>query len=316
MTELERKEKRMRLEQLNCPVCNCTMHKLFFETRDFRLKTCDELFKIVKCANCGFIFLNPRPAQEEVVNFYPADFNRESPTWIHRLLSASLSPIRNSIIKILKKYKNSGKLLDIGCGSGRFLSLMQEQGFDVWGCELNANSREFAPRSLAGRIFYKELSECNFPEKSFDLVIMLQSLEHIYAVDKLFQEIKRILKDDGVLYIYVPDSDFFEFSFFGPYYFNLEVPRHLYCFTRNSLGNLLSREGFKVERFFRAHPLEIFTTPTSLYYGIWAYLEDKNISRNKMLKNLTFLPLIIARIILRLFFICDEQNISVACCKS
>ncbi len=303
------------LENINCPVCGSAEHKLVFKARDLRLKTCGEAFCVVACVNCGFLFLNPRPVKEDAIKFYPVDFNMETPTLIHRLLSVSLSAIKNSIVSKLKKYKKEGTLLDIGCGSGSFLSLMQEQGYDVLGCELNPNSKKFAPKSLDGRIIYKKLPECNFLAKSFDIVTMIQSLEHVHEVDRLFLEIKRIIKDDGIIYIYVPNSDFFESAFFGPYYFNLEVPRHLYYFTRKSMKGFLQNHGFKVDRFFKNHILEIASTPSSLHYGLWSWLEDKNIFKNKTLKYLTFIPLIFCRILLRFIFIFNDQNIEVVCYK-
>jgi len=305
----------MLLEKIDCPVCNTAEHRLIFKAKDLRLKTCDEIFNIVKCVGCGFIFLNPRPAKDEAINFYPSDFNREGPTLIHRILGVCLFPIDKSMVKTLKKYKKYGKSLDIGCGSGRSMLLMQKQGFDVWGCELNLNSKDFAPASLEGRIFYKDFVKCNFPSKSFDIITMFQSLEHINNLDELFKEIIRIIKDDGIVYIYVPNMEFFEFQLFGQYYYNLEVPRHLYCFTRNSISKLLLKYGFRADRFFKNHLFEIALTPTSFYFGLWSWLEDKNILKNNIFRRLTFFPFIILRLILRLFFIFSEQNLKVICSK-
>lgn len=301
--------------KINCPSCGNVEYKLIFQARDLRLRTSGEMFNIVRCASCGLGYLNPRPDNDQIISFYPSNFNQETPALIHKIWSACVSPIENSIIRTIKSYKKNGKLLDIGCGSGRFLSLMHKQGFDVWGCELNLDSKDFAPKSLEGRIFYNELSKCGFAPKSFDVVIMIQSLEHMSQLDELLVEIRRIIKDNGIVFIYVPNMDFFEFRLFGPYYYNLEAPRHLYHFTRRSISNLLSRHGFKVDRFFRKHPLEIFSSPTSLHYGLWAYWEDKNILKNKTLKRLTFFPLVIIGFILRFFLFYEEQSLTVVCHK-
>ena len=306
----------MQLEKIKCPVCNSSDHRLVFNAKDLRLKTCKDIFCVVSCANCGFLFLNPRPVKEEAINFYPPDFNREGPTLMRRALGACLMPIENSMIRMLKKHKKSGKLLDIGCGSGRFMQVMGKHGFDVWGCELNADSKAFAPKTLDGRILYGDLVECSFPAKSFDLITMFQSLEHMNNLEEVLKEVKRILKDDGIVYIYVPNMKFFEFRLFGPYYYNLEVPRHLYFFTRDSINKLLRTHGFKVGHFFRNHILELVSTPTSLHYGLWAWLEDKNILKNKLLKGLTFFPLIALRLILRIFSMFDEQNLKITCYKA
>jgi SAM-dependent methyltransferase len=222
---------------------------------------------------------------------------------------------QESIVKTFKKYKKSGRLLDIGCGNGSFLEFMQRFGYDVSGVELNPQAGKFTNSSLTGRIFYKDLKGCGFPDKTFDIITLMQALEHVYNLGEIFQEIKRVLKDDGILYLSVPNADFFESRLFGPYYYNLEVPRHLYFFTKISLKKLMSKNGFIVNRFFGSSVWELVSTPTSLYNSLWSFFQEKGLWINDAIKSMTFFPLVAYRLALRLFFIYDDQNLKILCHK-
>lgn len=301
----------MKLEEINCPVCASRNFDLFYEAKDYRLRFSEEIFNIVKCRNCEFIFLNPRPYQDQFFNFYPKDFHKNDTTLLYKILEPCFTLSLENTIRTLKRYKNEGKLLDIGCGNGSFILAMQKQDYDVWGVELNREAQKYMPPNLKRRIFFKELQECRFPDKTFDIITMFHSLEHIVDLGGLFEEVGRIIKEKGIFYICVPNTDFFESRFFGPYYYNLEVPRHLYFFTRQTLCNTLIKNGFIIVRVLKDNIFELVLTPSSFYHGLWNFLSDKNILKNRMLKYLSFLPLVIIRLFLRLFFIFDSQNLTI-----
>lgn len=303
----------MQLETISCPLCNCSDARTVFRSRDFRFKSADENFNIVKCKDCGFTYLNPRPDENEIAKFYPSDFNEIDRSLFYTLLNPCFKLAQQSTIKFFKKYKRGGKALDVGCGNGEFILAMQRHSFDAWGVEINSAAKEFTDRRLEGRIIYKDIEECGFSPKSFDIITMFQSLEHIYDLGALFTEINRVLKDDGLLYICVPDSDFFEARLFGPYYYNLEIPRHLYFFTRKSLEALLLKHGFKVTILLKESLYEMVSTPASFYHGIWNFLSDRGIRINNAIKSLTYVPLVMIRLIIRLIFLFQGQNLKALC---
>lgn len=306
----------MELENIVCPLCSHNENGVLFKSGDFRFNSGDRNFTVVKCKECGFMFLNPRPARNEIAGFYPPDFNKIDRSFSYKLLEPCFRLAQESTIKSFKKYKRSGKSLDIGCGNGEFILAMQRHGFDACGVEANPEAKKFADRRIEGCILYKDIKECAFPQKSFDVITCFQSLEHIHDLGGLFTEIGRVLKDGGLLYICVPDSDFFEARLFGPYYYNLEVPRHLYFFTKNTLQALLSRHGFKAVRLFRESLCEMVSTPASFYHGIWNFLSDRGIRFNKAIKSLTYVPLVIIRLIVRLIFLFQGQNLKVLFIKA
>lgn len=305
----------MQLETISCPLCNCSDAKTVFRSRDFRFKSSDKNFDIVQCKNCGFVFLNPRPAKKEIAGFYPQDFNKSDRSFSYGLLKPCFRLAQESTIKFFKKYKKDGKSLDIGCGNGEFILAMQRHGFEAWGIEVNPEAEKFTGKRLEGRILYKDIKECGFLPKSFDIITMFQSLEHIYDLTELFSEINKVLKDDGLLYICVPNSAFFEARLFGPYYYNLEVPRHMYFFTAKSLEALLLKHGFKVSSLLKESLCEMASTPASFYHGFWNFLSDRGIRINNAIKSFTYVPLVIMRLIIRLLFFYHTQNLKVLCAK-
>ncbi|MFH1239562.1 MAG: class I SAM-dependent methyltransferase [bacterium] len=305
----------MPLETINCPLCESAKQDNLYSSCDFRYSISSDRFSLAKCKACGFIFLNPRPAKEDIAKFYPGDFNRRPDSVLYKLIAPSFKAARQQTIRALKIIKGRGKVLDIGCGNGDFLLAMYEQGYDVSGAEPNAAAEEFCPAQIRGRIVYKNLEDCAFSNQSFDIVTSFQSLEHAHDLNGLLAEVSRILKDDGLLYLCLPSADFFEARFFKAYYYNLEVPRHLYFFNKKSLEAILSKHGFKTRVFLSETLFELVSTPASFFYYLKYYLQDKRIGTGKVFKGIFFIPLVLARALTRIIFIFDSQNLKVICRK-
>ena len=303
------------LEEIPCPICAGNEHKIIFKSGDFRFHTDANKFGLNQCLKCGFRFLSPRPAAPDMALFYPSDFNRRDTTLPYRIFFPFFRLAQASTVKLFKKYKFNAKTLDVGCGNGEFVSVMLKEGYDAFGVEPNHQAAAFADKSLAGRILYKDIWECGFSEKTFDIITMFQSLEHVYRPEKLFNELKRIIKPGGLLYICVPNNDFFEFLLFGPYAYNLEIPRHLYFFNRRTLANFLSKLGFKPELYLKDYLSEFVSTPASIFHSVCYFFEDKGMPINKFIKIIIYLPLIILKLILRFLFFSQGQNLKFLCRK-
>lgn len=306
----------MHLEKISCPICDSDDNRETIRSKDFRYNISDETFSVVKCDNCGFFFLNPRPLKLEVFKFYPSAFHQKDSSFFYKLIEPYFKIAQKSTINLLKKYKKVGKSLDIGCGTGGFVMAMLQNGFDAWGIEPNSEAGNFTDNCLTQRIFYKELKDCHFLEKTFDIITCFQSLEHIYDLNELLSGVRRVLKDDGLLYICVPDTNFFEFKMFGGYSYNLEVPRHLYFFTKRSVNDLLLRNGLMVERFLRNAIFEIILTPASFYHSLVYFLNDRKININAPLRYLFFMPAVFFRLMMRILLLFEGQNLKLICNKN
>ena len=174
------------LEEINCPICGSSEHSFFLKSKDFRFEIYSNAFQVVKCRGCRFLFLNPRPIQSSIGNFYPADFNKRDQSFLYKIIGRCFNISQKFTISLLKKYKNTGHILDIGCGNGDFLLAMNKFGYDVWGVEPNPGSELLASEQLKKRILYNDLKKCNFASDTFDIITLFQSLEHIHDLSGLF----------------------------------------------------------------------------------------------------------------------------------
>ncbi|HVP37001.1 MAG TPA: class I SAM-dependent methyltransferase [Terriglobales bacterium] len=253
------------LEYTKCDFCGENNPELFLEAESDATK---ERFKIVKCNNCGLIYLNPRPVKEIIGRYYPVDsyysyqdFTVKKLNYRGRLKQSAVEGYYNSknIFKkilsdllvrnflILPPKEKKGRLLDIGCGSGEFLNQMKNFGWEVYGVEINQESADIGnKRGL--NIFCGELGGADFPENFFDVVVLSQILEHVYSPGSYLEEIHRLLKEGGILIVGVPNIGCLEIQIFGRNCHALDVPRHLHFFGIASLKNYLEKYGFEIDK--------------------------------------------------------------------
>jgi 2-polyprenyl-3-methyl-5-hydroxy-6-metoxy-1,4-benzoquinol methylase len=136
------------MKHVNCNLCNSNEYKFFREIDGYHL---------VKCRNCGLVYLNPRPSQQEIKEKYSVEYH------IKRLLSKepeTAKEIEGEINKnigraeeIVSQFDNKGKLLDIGCGAGFFIACLRRYGWDVKGIDVSEWAAEFAREKLKLNVF-------------------------------------------------------------------------------------------------------------------------------------------------------------------
>jgi SAM-dependent methyltransferase len=135
-----------------------------------------------------------------------------------------------------------GAVVDVGCGTGDFLRAAAERGWRVFGTELgDAHAR--VEDSIEVRVSLGELGDL----APFDTITFWHSLEHVRDPATEIRRAHGLLGEEGRLIVAVPDTGGLQARVFGPSFFHLDVPRHLYHFDRRSLSRLLEREGFVVE---------------------------------------------------------------------
>jgi SAM-dependent methyltransferase len=137
------------------------------------------------------------------------------------------------------------KVLDIGCGRGHLLRAFQQGGCEVLGTEFSDDACRFAREVLKIPVKVGTLSELNFPDASFDVVVMWHVLEHVSDPRPTLAEVARILKPGGFFMVAVPDFGSPEAQLTKAGWFHLDVPRHLSHHARNSLTQQLSVAGLE-----------------------------------------------------------------------
>lgn len=156
-------------------------------------------------------------------------------------------------IRRLSKYVHCGRVLDIGCGSGRFLRALRGSGWDVAGLELNDDTATSA-RKVHG--LQVETSLDVFEDSSFDFICITHVLEHVRDPRHMLRECVRLLKSGGIIAIAVPNIDSWQAQLTQQNWFHLDLPRHLWHFSETWLLSAVKELGFElvaVRRLDLAH---------------------------------------------------------------
>ncbi len=209
-----------------------------------------ESFSISKCSDCHFLFTNPRPNQEHISQYY------ESKNYIsHQDASSNLT---NVVYKLVRKItlkqkvgwinefpKTKGRLLDFGCGTGYFLKAAEKDGWKVTGFEPNPTASAIA-RNKQKLTVYAETSALE-NEKKFDAITLFHVLEHVHDLEGTLQFLINKLKQRGNLYIAVPNSNAYDAALYKENWASLDVPRHLYHFTTETMERLAKTNNLKIK---------------------------------------------------------------------
>jgi SAM-dependent methyltransferase len=234
----------------NCPICQSTELKLFIECIDYTVSK--NKFTIMQCTSCGFRFTNPRPEEAESGKYYQSEnYISHSDTRKGLINSLYHYARRFTLKKKLKliTYANKekqGNLLDLGCGTGAFLNICKENGWQVQGIEPSADAREFAQKNYG-----LTLNDVNtwgkIADDSLDVVTAWHVLEHVYNLEEELKQVKRTLTSNGNFIVALPNCSSADAQFYGPYWAAYDVPRHIWHFTPNNVNRFFEKHGFMLQ---------------------------------------------------------------------
>ncbi len=195
--------------------------------------------------------LNPRPDADEIERYYDSDeyisHSGTSSGLINRLYRFAqhytMSSKRRLVVKTVGKKR--GQLLDIGCGRGLFLHMMQAVGWQVHGLEPNAAARAWCQQEYDLPVL--PMAELvNIPAQSMDVITLWHVLEHIHDLEHVLAELKRILKHDGRLLLALPNYTSYDANFYQEYWAGYDPPRHLYHFNPAVIEQLSDQYGLRL----------------------------------------------------------------------
>ncbi len=248
----------------HCPLCGATDVRAHLDTGKHTPE--GEAYSVVTCGGCGLRYTRPLPTPHELSALYgegyyvqntprlfSGDFVRhlfqQSVLWQHTRALLGRTP---------------GRILDVGCGNGDFLAGLKRRGWQVQGTEFSTTAATIA-RNKGVTVHEGDLASAHFPADSFDVVTLWHVLEHVPLPQVDMAEIRRILHDDGLLVVEVPNSASFTFRLCREQWYPLDVPLHLQHFTPATLQQLLTGAGFSPVRRQNFHHWD-FT------YGCYSYM--------------------------------------------
>ena len=230
-----------------CPVCGGAHLKRVMTCTDFYAS--GEQFELYSCEDCGFTFTQGVPVEAEIGKYY------ETPDYIshtdtrkgamnniyHYVRSYMLG--RKARLVAKEAHRKTGRLLDIGTGTGYFSDTMVRRGWKVEAVEKSPQAREFAKLHFDLDV-KPESALKEFAPGSFDVITLWHVMEHLEHLDEVWQRLHELLTEKGVLIVAVPNCSSYDAQRYGEYWAAYDVPRHLWHFTPGTIQQLASRHGF------------------------------------------------------------------------
>ncbi len=138
-----------------------------------------------------------------------------------------------------------GRILDIGCGTGDFLSAVNKN-WDKYGLEISKYAANKAKE--CSNIFVGDLEEAPYKDEYFDVIVMYHVIEHLKKPEEGIIKVRTMLKQNGILIIGTPDFDGAMAERFAENYRLLCDETHVSLFSRISLRYFLEDFGFEIEK--------------------------------------------------------------------
>ena len=250
----------IRWEESPCPLCSAERLHPMLEAADVDPGAGGLRFAIVRCERCGLLFTNPRPDAETMARFYRPSYPAFHRPKLLRNLSRSWYPFARLIGRPCRERRvlpwlGQGRLLDFGCGGGKFLLRMQGQGWKVVGLDRSPDVVSHLRDRLGVQALLGSLPYADFEPESFDIITMWSTLAHLHQPLSALRDAHRILAPGGKLYVEVPNIESWAFRWFGSRWAGLDLPRHLTHFSMATLRTMIECAGFRVQSIRRvAHP--------------------------------------------------------------
>lgn len=213
-------------------------------------------FVMVRCRDCGFHFVNPRPPAGHRADHHH-DYLPASPEAVAAWRRMMDRVRARSVALIRARVAPPARVLDVGCGFGFFLDAMREAGYGVTGVEVGAPGLAHC-RALGLDVRDAMLEQAELEPGSFDVVTAFYVIEHVHDPAAFVQGLRRLLRPGGLLLLRWPHSTplvrwtrgFTDLKLY-------DLPSHLQDFAPDTMTRLLSGAGFTGIR----HTVGGFTRP-------------------------------------------------------
>jgi len=234
----------------SCPICRSSLRLDTLVAPELDVYA-GKLYRYGHCSACDVLVLQNPPSDKNAadIDYSESGYYNNKKVKFSSLVALVSKLYTAHRVRTAKKFIadntfSGKKVLDIGCGKGRFLEQIKYVGGDIRGVEPTRRSFESARESLGNVIEHSIMSNGLFEIESFDMVTLWHVFEHLPDPISMLNACHEVLKPDGILIVAVP-------NFSGAFaksatWFNLDPPRHLIHFNEKSLPRLLKDNGFSV----------------------------------------------------------------------
>ncbi len=221
--------------------------KHFLTVKDYSVS--QETFDLYYDETLDMLITHPQPSLGNLGKYYESedyishtDNKRSVFEKLYHFIKGIALKNKLNLINFLQPQK--GRILDIGAGTGEFLSVAKNDGWQTIGVEPSDRAKSIAKNK--GISFVEATSELE--DHSFDLISMWHVLEHVPDLDKQIKELKRLLKPSGTLIIAVPNFKSYDANHYGKFWAAFDVPIHFWHFSKTAIKLLFQKEEMQLEK--------------------------------------------------------------------
>ncbi|MCH7564189.1 MAG: class I SAM-dependent methyltransferase [Gemmatimonadetes bacterium] len=256
-------------EIVDCNLCGSDRHRPLYIIQGSQ---------VVRCTNCGLVFLNPRLVPSRLTAIYESEgYYRRSQTEEgpprgyadYLSLRDHLRFVADEVLRPLKGM-TPGKVLDVGCSMGIVLDRFREHGWQPYGVDVSPYATDHARRELGITVFTGTVEQVDLPSESLDLITMLLTVEHLSDPKSVLRDLNNVLKPGGVLVVGTHDIEGFWPRIVGPRWRHFEMPEHVYLFSRRTLTRMLAEVGLETFRVTETATLAAVTSARDGGVGLYA----------------------------------------------
>jgi 2-polyprenyl-3-methyl-5-hydroxy-6-metoxy-1,4-benzoquinol methylase len=220
-------------------------NNIFFQkVRDYSVSK--EIFELHHNPEYDLLITFPKPSLEKLPSYYESEDYISHTDGKRSLFERMYHLIKNialkNKVKLINAQSQKGKLLDIGAGTGDFLVVAKNDGWDTTGIEPSEKAKTIAINK--GVNFAANLSDLE--NNSFDVITMWHVLEHVPNLEEYILELKRLLKPTGTILIAVPNFKSFDANYYGRFWAAYDVPRHIWHFSKTAIQKLFAEKEMKL----------------------------------------------------------------------
>jgi SAM-dependent methyltransferase len=213
-----------------------------------------ETFPIAECSDCSLRFTQDVPDAVGILPYYQSEDYISHSNTSKGIINSLYQSVRKRTLrrkrKLLQRVTGMGKgnLLDVGSGTGSFVSEMNLHGWFVTGLEPDEGARQVAKKEY--NVELKDMDQFfHLTAGSFDAITLWHVLEHVHELSPYVTQLKALLKEKGKLIIAVPNYTSKDTEIYKEYWAAYDVPRHLYHFSPKSMQVLMEKHGLKLHGY-------------------------------------------------------------------
>ncbi len=208
---------------------------------------------LVQCQRCGLVYVSPRPEAQELYALYGETYfhNDESGKVGYTNYIRDEANIRRTFTgrlkRLMRHIPKPGRLLDVGCAAGFFLSVAHAHGWQVTGLDVSSFAVEYTRQQFGFDARLGSLTDTPFDPESFDLITLWDVIEHVPDPKAYLAAAARLLPSGGVLALATPDVDSLPARLTGARWVGYKLSdEHIFYFSRTTLTRMLNEAGFDV----------------------------------------------------------------------